>query len=241
LHGFLGMIVLSTPLLSAEPESRGELRETSRCKQIMTKVGRAIGAGLVLGALTVATPRVYYQAQASSISAEHIGSGILLDMEKIESLLTSEERELLQDSNQNKTKIIEMFAQKISGDYDMQFLNHGRTHLLPARLASSYFEGQCDRRGVCRDKSLVLASILRHYGIRAEVRSASETELQANGHEWVYLPDLDAVIDPTMKEFNFKVIAATEYVNQLRQFGFSIDSYGLVPNGRRYIQRSFQR
>lgn len=158
------------------------------CKTFILRLKRPI---LAASALAVATflPSLTYDLYGAARGESHLGHGIYLDINKIESLLPKDDRALLIEPQKNVEKIVEVFNSLLSGDYD------NTVTLIPKpREASSYFCGQSNSRGCCRHKAIVFASILRHYGIHANLQIGRS---KAGWHMWVYLPDQDLIADPT--------------------------------------------
>ncbi len=194
--------------------------------------------GLAALSLIPQIPNSYYVSTAYKMGAEHVGSGLLLDIDRIESLLSPDELSLVLSKSDPK-KIIEMFAEKISGDYDHDYLE-GETHLPSPRRVSTYFKGQSSKRGICRDKSLALAAILNHYGIKAEVYGFDGPADQ-NGHQFVYLPEMKSAIDPTEVHFQYKIIEAADYLKFYSDLGYSLNPKNIFTDSIQYVRERFQR
>jgi hypothetical protein len=115
-------------------------------------------------------------------------------MPKIEELISKFDRYILKEPEKltQRSEAIRMTGDLVillEGNY------HRTVEILPApREASTYFQGEACSRGCCRHKAIVLASVLRHYGIRAQLQIG---KIADDYHMWVYLPDFDLVADPT--------------------------------------------
>jgi len=227
----------SSPPSSPAPKSK--LAEL--CRIDMRRIAKTLGGTLLIAGALVATPRATYSTIGFLEGTPHIGSGVFLDIEKVEELLSPAENELLKDVEANKKAIIEMFAEKFSGDYDSEYLK-GATHYRPLRTVSSYMKGSGTKlRGICRDKRRAAQAVYAHYGIHTEVRTFSGSATQPNGHEALYVPEFDAMIDPTMNDFGFKLVDAKKYYQDMIAWGFVPDADSFKNDALRYISESFQR
>lgn len=139
-------------------------------------------------------PTAYQELSGKISGNEHIGLGIHLDLEKIESLLKPEELALLRSPTRTPQAVATMFANYLNGDY----VDPGLTFWPVPKNASDYFRGQSCARGICRHKATVLAGLLQAYGIKArfEVGKGPDDGLYS-GHQWVVLEESDEVVDPT--------------------------------------------
>ena len=217
------------------------------CEINLRKAGRTLRIMTVLGATLLAGPRIVNESVGLVADTSHIGGAIYLDASRVEALLSPDEQRLLDNVPKDQKAIIEMFADKISGDYDTEYLQ-ANTRMPSVRFVSSYFKGQCKKRGICRDKSLALQAVLNHYGIKAEIRTASGghpdangTILQPYGHQWVYLPELDAVSDPTEAAFKFKIVDRKKFESEMESLGYRIDSPSTFSESLQFIREGLQR
>ena len=113
------------------------------CNRTLSKAARLLITSGILAGLIVQWPRAYYMIAGWKIGAEHTNGGLLLDIPDIENLLSKEELALLYPppgEKRDDRKIIEMFAHKLSGDYDTEYLKNGDTHFPAPRRISSYFQ-----------------------------------------------------------------------------------------------------
>lgn len=115
---------------------------------------------------------------------------IPVDIEKIESLLSPEEKALLKNPQDNAVAIVSMLSKKLYGDAD-------EGNLETPRPASSFFAGQSSSRGCCRHKAFVLKKLAEHYGIEAKYQTGHfGYELGTPNHVWLTFPKLKVVADP---------------------------------------------
>jgi len=244
------MVVLLGLLFNLAPSTFADeaSKKAGFCSLDLKAAGRTLRIMTVLGAMVLTGPRIVNNGVGLAAGVPHQGSSIFLDMENIEPLLSAAEFNLLSDVQKNKRAIIEMFSEKISGDYDNEYLE-ANTHLPSARFASTYFKGHAEKRGICRDKALVLKAVLGYYGIYAEIRTASGGVpnengmiLQTRGHQFLFIPELDSYIDPTDKEpFHFKLVGRKDFEANLKLLGFLLDEPSPANSAIQYLRESIQR
>lgn len=210
------------------------------CEFSLRSLKRALWTGAGVATLGVWGPSIFYSGYALAHGFEAEKSGLMLDIPAIESHLSIEERQLLKAANRDDVAVASMFSHRFSGGYDTSYLT--AFNWLPApRRVSTYLDPDCEKRGICRDKSIALAATLNHYGIRAELRTASKSDTQPYGHQWVYLPDYDLVLDPALKEIGPSPIDQTTYLSRLRDYGFLIDPPDHTQSFYFFIKSSYQR
>ncbi len=135
---------------------------------------------------------------------EHpIGLAINLDTDNIESLLTPDERKLLENPKANGLAIAMLFNRKLFGDF-----YNGTASYQRVRSASDFFPGKQRDRGACREKALILHNLLKHYGIPSRLRVGWTTDTVddntfAGDHVWVELLDQDIDLDPAKSDTPF--------------------------------------
>jgi len=154
-----------------------------------------VAAGFLKNALDENSYVQEHTVAAKKMGYKFLGHGIYLDIKNIENILPQEVRELLKDIPKNKEKIVRIFNVMLAGDVEPS-TDLGYVKYPPARFASSFFEGQSNQRGNCRHKNIILAAVLNHYGIKAEVTSGRFKERFSFGHAWVNISELNLIADP---------------------------------------------
>jgi hypothetical protein len=164
----------------------------------------------VFGAVLAATvlPDTVYDINAYANGREHLGNRVYFSMDNILKTLSAEEREFVATYAKlgDQLGIVRFYNIKLYGDYEQDtrdewWLNFFRS----SRDASEFMQGQCNSRGICRHKSLILAAILRHYAIDAVVETghAGEEFKFRNIHAWVRVhlrSGGDLIADPTTNQ-----------------------------------------
>lgn len=131
----------------------------------------------------------------------HIGAGIYLDIDKIESILKSHERELLRSPKENAEAIATVFLGYLFGEESGWQAD--RSDPSTYRPASSFFRGQSTGRGKCSEKSIVLVGIMKHYGVEARLVSGIKGEGLIPNHVFVHLPSIQRSADPVVSNILF--------------------------------------
>jgi len=229
---------MATPALSFDcVKAFKNIREQSKKTSLKRKL---IGATALIGT-GMFGPHFSYDLAAILTHYRHIGSGIFFNGEEVLMQHFDEaERSRLADPQEPIERKIILVTQRIAGAYDHEFVQTG-DYFPEVRLASDYFDINNPKRGICRDKCLVLSAMLDHLQIDSRIETASGSETQANGHAWIYLPSLDKIIDPTMAEFGYQLQDPTEYRQLLSEFGFKIDQPSQLDHLLEYVKHGYQR
>lgn len=220
------------------------------CKRAALKFGRKkpkvsrtrlAVSSIVLASLGLFGPHLAYDLVALSKGYSHIGSGIFFDGNEILQREFSEaDRKRLLSPDISDSLKVELLALRIAGSYDSDLVTNGNfgPHYT---LASDYFDSDNPKRGICRDKCLVLASMLHYLNIDAEIETASGSDTQPNGHVWIYLPKLEKIIDPTMAEFRYRLQDPEKYRESLSDLGFVLNRRTPLSDLIQYIKSGYQR
>ena len=164
--------------------------------------------------------------EAKRLGLPYIGLGIALDIEGVEAKMTETERNLLKEPQKNRVAIVRLFLKK--------FEENGTSFDIPddpaqLRLASSFFKGSGMDAGTCRHKATVLAAVLKHYGIPAELEAghafAKEPyvpKYESPNHIWVVISDMGLVADPENQHLMPERDYLTKHVNKCYRGGREI-------------------
>lgn len=154
---------------------------------------RAVLVAAGMTAILAVGPAIVHTTSSYLSGGEHIGHGIYMDMDQVRSLLTSSERDQIDDPAVSIQDKVQIFTTRLEGNYG----NWGFSPVALPSHASDYLDPKNTDRGVCRHKACVLNSILHHLNIKSTLQSGNSKGTPYRWHVWVYLPGLGKVADPT--------------------------------------------
>lgn len=217
----------------------GEIPSPERCREIIRKAAalnpnlvqtqkkvkrpvskvrvllNSTAVALTMGSVFFGAPTIYHNLNARVQGLEHLGLGIYLDIEKVESLIKPDDLIYIKSPNRDPVKVASILSGYLHGDY----VEQGLEVYPESRRASDYICGGSASRGMCRHKAVVLAGLLNHYGIEAHIEGGKQSfsKWREPGHVWVIIDRSDMVADPTsasLKDVGF-VVRREDYLKQL--------------------------
>ncbi len=226
----LAFLTLSLVTQGSEPENKQDTKNSdkkekriSRCKTALAHSLSAV-VGAYLG-LLITDHTTMDDTKAFIMGKKHVGFGIYLDKAELLKSLSFDESALFQNPEKNKHKIASLLTAKLNGDYDEGLKKASDNYILQKKIenfkgrsATTFFDNEkCSTtmRGVCRHKASILHSILKEFGINAQLKKGGITKQFGEDvvyHAWVTLDD--TVYDPTFNEGGV-IALEKEYISSL--------------------------
>lgn len=220
--------ILSFSGLQAVDASEVLPPKRSLCKKLIVKTAQM----MVISSALFSLPNIYHDLNASAQQKSHLGSGIYFDFELIWQELHPLTREAieaywLEPEGQAKDvlsqTVADLLANELYGDYEDK--DKMPDFFPQQRDASTYFRGSdCDSRGVCRHKALILSATLEVIGIESRVMSALGADAH-RWHTWVELPQYHLSIDPAADKNAVRTVVINGESKRITSRLESIENY----------------